>query len=68
MYGHIHVLSQLTVICLSNDTFVCPSVRQSQSTSGVDIDAEPVTIMHPDVDKAESLIRNAWNEVKLVAD
>ena len=44
------------------------SVRQSQSTSGVDIDAEPVTIMHPDVDKAESLIRNAWNEVKLVAD
>ena len=44
------------------------AVRQSQSTSGVDIDAEPVTIMHPDVDKAESLIRNAWNEVKLVAD
>ena len=44
------------------------SVRQSQSTSGVDVDAEPVAILHPDIDKAEALIRSAWNEVKLVAD
>lgn len=44
------------------------SVRQSQSTGGVDVDSEPVSILHPDIEKAESLIRNAWNEAKLVAD
>lgn len=44
------------------------SVRQSQSTSAVDVDAEPVTIRHPDIGKAEVLIRSAWNEAKLVAD
>jgi hypothetical protein len=46
------------------------AVRQSKSTGagGQDLESEPVSIMHPDVDKAESLIRNAWADAKLVSD
>ena len=44
------------------------SVRQSKSTGGPEVDAEPVSIMHPDIEKAESLVRNAWADSKLVAD
>jgi hypothetical protein len=46
------------------------SVRQSKSTSGYGTvqDSEPVSILHPDAARAESLIRNAWADAKLVAD
>ncbi|XP_003385689.1 PREDICTED: uncharacterized protein LOC100634434 [Amphimedon queenslandica] len=44
------------------------AVRQSKSTGGPEVDAEPVSILHPEVEKAESLIRNAWADSKLVAD
>ena len=32
------------------------------------VDAEPVSILHPDVARAESLIRSAWQDANLVAD
>lgn len=44
------------------------SIRQSKSTAGANIDSEPVSILHPEAAKAESLIRNAWADAKLVAD
>lgn len=45
------------------------STRQSQTTStGQHIDAEPVSIRHPDIVKGESIIRNAWADARLVAD
>lgn len=50
------------------------STRQTHSTSaehapgGRIVDAEPVTILHPDVARAESLIRSAWQDAHLVAD
>ncbi|KAL5480090.1 hypothetical protein EMCRGX_G023712 [Ephydatia muelleri] len=31
-------------------------------------EAPPITIVHPDVGRAESIIRNAWADVRLVAD
>ena len=32
--------------------FFNSSVRQNQSTAGVDIDAEPISILHPDIGKS----------------
>ena len=58
---------------LSIHYFLGCSVRQSQSVQGSargysTVDSEPVTIRHPDIPKAESIIRNAWQDAKLVAD
>lgn len=50
------------------------STRQTHSTSAEQghgsrvVDAEPVMILHPDVARAESLIRSAWQDAHLVAD
>ena len=43
------------------------STRQSKSSYG-NLDSEPVSILHPDVARAESLIRSAWADARLVAD
>ena len=43
------------------------STRQAKANVGHD-ETEPVSIMHPEAAKAESIIRNAWAESKLVAD
>ena len=46
------------------------SVSTRQAAEAVTQSAElaPVTILHPDVNRAESIIRNAWADAKLVAD
>ena len=48
------------------------SVRQTQPTDSRDgyhsVNIEPVTILHPEAARAESIIRNAWGTSKLVAD
>lgn len=51
------------------------SVRQTHSTGAPAsargysaVESEPVSILHPDIAKAESLIRSAWQDAKLVAD
>lgn len=49
------------------------SIRQATSniakTPGTAAaEMEPVSILHPDVPKVESLIRNAWADSNLVAD
>lgn len=41
--------------------------RQSQSNVGHD-ETEPVSILHPEAARAESILRNAWGDAKLVAD
>lgn len=43
------------------------STRQVTATVGHE-ETEPVSIMHPEATKAESIIRNAWADSKLVAD
>lgn len=42
--------------------------RQAKSNISGHDEADPVSILHPDVGRAESLIRNAWADAKLVAD
>ena len=44
------------------------SVRQSKQTDPSVVDSEPVSIMHPEIDRAEALIRSAWADAKLVSD
>jgi len=44
------------------------SSRQSQALVQQSIEQAPVSILHPDVNRAESIIRNAWADTKLVAD
>lgn len=43
------------------------STRQTTSATASQ-DLEPVSIYHPEAPRAESIIRNAWAEAKLVAD
>ena len=38
------------------------------NVGGHDHETEPVSIMYPEAAKAESIIRNAWADAKLVAD
>ena len=38
------------------------------STGTAHSDLEPVSILHPEAVRAESIIRNAWAEASLVAD
>ena len=72
----LYLLSlSLPISPLSVHYFLPCSVRQSQSTNVQastrgysSVDSEPVIIRHPDIPKAESLIRNAWQDAKLVAD
>ena len=40
----------------------------SAKASGIGEEPEPVSIMHPQATRAESIIRNAWADAKLVAD
>ena len=49
------------------NSFTHHSTRQAKANVGHD-ETEPVSIMHPESAKAESIIRNAWAESKLVAD
>ena len=44
------------------------AVRQAVSTAPMHMGTEPVIIRHPDVRRAEGIIRNAWAESQLVAD
>ena len=45
------------------------STRQIKGNVGRhDHETEPVSIMHPEAAKAESIIRNAWADSQLVAD
>ena len=44
------------------------STRQAAEAVKQSADLAPVTILHPDVKRAESIIRNAWADAKLVAD
>lgn len=44
------------------------STRQTQSAVAAEGDLQPVIIRHPDCVKAESILRNAWADAKLVAD
>ena len=43
------------------------STRQVKANIEQD-SSEPISIMHPEAAKAESIIRNAWAESNLVAD
>ena len=43
-------------------------VRQSKASGGTTTDAEPVASLHPEAARAESIVRNAWADAKLVAD
>lgn len=71
LFHHFSVSHTHTTYCvaltLTPCTFSC-SVRQSKSTGGSVTDSEPVSILHPEAARAESLIRNAWADAKLVAD
>ena len=44
------------------------TVRQSVATATMQLGSEPIIIRHPDVRRAEAVIRNAWAESQLVAD
>ena len=44
------------------------TTRQSAALVSQSDDQTPVSILHPDVNRAESIIRNAWADAKLVAD
>ena len=44
------------------------STRQSTALVSQSEDQAPVVILHPDVNRAEGIIRNAWADAKLVAD
>jgi len=44
------------------------STRQTKEAVTQSADLAPVAILHPDVNRAESIIRNAWADAKLVAD
>ena len=47
--------------------YVCSGARQSKSNVAHD-EPDPVSILHPEAIRAESIIRNAWADVRLVAD
>jgi len=44
------------------------STRQSAALVSQSSEQAPVAILHPDVNRAENIIRNAWADAKLVAD
>ena len=47
--------------------FSCSGTRQTKSNIGHE-ETEPVSILHPEAARAESILRNAWADAKLVAD
>ena len=46
----------------------CSTRQVKGNVGGHDHETEPVSIMHPEATKAESIIRNAWADSQLVAD
>ena len=69
-YRHIPAIiaaRKLSLVLQKLFSFTLHSTRQAKAAVGHD-ETEPVSIMHPEAAKAESIIRNAWAESKLVAD
>ena len=46
---------------------ICSGARQSKSNVSNE-EPDPVSILHPEAARAESIIRNAWADVRLVSD
>ena len=62
-------LSEVSLYYLPNPSLLSPSSGARQAQSNVSHDeTEPVSILHPEAARAESILRNAWGDAKLVAD
>ena len=80
MYSHIYTRTPNKVSLMPTDTVAqnsplyyllslySPRQARSAVAHGPDAELEPVSIMHPEAPWAESLMRNAWADVQLVAD
>jgi len=44
------------------------SVRQSEAQVSQTVEHAPISILHPEAQKAEAIVRNAWADSKLVSD
>jgi len=44
------------------------STRQSEAAVNMSIEQAPISILHPEAQKAEAIVRNAWADSKLVSD
>ena len=49
-------------------SILCCSVRQSKPTDPGVVESDPLSIMHPEIERVEVLIRSAWADARLVAD
>lgn len=55
------------VLIYADDKDSISGTRQTKSNIGHE-ETEPVSILHPEAARAESILRNAWADAKLVAD
>jgi len=44
------------------------STRQSEAVVNQSAEHAPISILHPDAQKVEAIVRNAWADSKLVSD
>ena len=44
------------------------SVRQSEAQVSPTVEHAPISILHPEAQKVEAIVRNAWADTKLVSD